>query len=120
MANEITVRSKQVKPNGVIEWSLLLWFDWSATPVTDNAGNKVVVQSSGQIPPDVSSHVDQAKKDAIDSGDAGFLVFTVHQTPGETNAALLARVQAAYSQLGSWLRGGFVDQHENAGLSVDA
>lgn len=106
MANEITVIRNKALAHGQTEWGLVFYFDLSAPAdaVEDADGTRLAVQNSSQLPAAVSGKFSQPQKDAIDNGNAAFLVFTVIQTPGEGGAAFLARVQTIHSTLkASWL-----------------
>lgn len=121
MADEITVMGSKTLPEGTVEWQLFYWFDLTGNEVQDSQGNTVVVESSSRVPATAAQYLNQATHlDPIDAGSAGFLVRTVRQTPGELNAAFLARVQADYGQMKTWWRAQKADEVAYRGVQRPA
>ena len=116
MANEITVQNSKTLSEGTVEWSLLYWFDITATPIEDNNGNTVIVQTSSQLPAVGVQYLSQAQKDSIDAGTAGFMQRTIRQTPGELTANFIARAKTDYSSMKTYWISQQQDMYGNQGL----
>lgn len=97
MAGEITVQQTDTQPDGSTDWSLFFFFDISESPIVDNDAVKIVLQTTSQLPTYAATKLSQAQKDAINAGDAAFMQYTIRQTPGESQANFIARVEAAYT-----------------------
>lgn len=123
MANEILHGRKTERDNGFIERNLALYFDLTSPDdarVKDDAGQVIATQSSSRLPAFAADAWSQTKKDAIDAGDAAFHVQTFVQSPGETAADLLSRIQAAHPLLRGWWSSREKAIYENQGLTRDA
>lgn len=121
MANELTVIRTVEAQDGSMDWNMLYWFNLSTDPVVDNIGATVVTQSTTQLAPEISKHLDQTTQlDPIDTGVAGFLVKTLRQSLGESNPNFLSRAQADYAATKAFWLAQQKDIWKSSGLQRDA
>jgi hypothetical protein len=118
MADKITLLVTAPQPHGAKVRRVLYWYDIAADPggrIKDFNNLDVVVQQSAGLPPEAAPQVSPADKALIDTGDAGWEMFSVVQTVGETKAQISARLLADHTARQTWWIQNERDRYADAG-----
>lgn len=121
MANEIRVLRTQKDPAGRKRHEVIYLRDITANTIKDSAGGTVVAQSSNALSASDRALLNAAELAAIDAGTMLWSTDTVQQSPNETNANFLARVQAGdYVTIMNMVENNFREMYALRGIARDA